>query len=357
MENYNLYDVIILGSGPAGFTAGIYAVRAGLKTLILAGIRWGGQLMLTTKVENYPGFPDGIEGPTLMMNMRKQAERLGVEIINSDFEKGDFSKKPFTLFADGKEYQAKSVIITTGADSIWLNLPGELQLRGRGVSTCAVCDAFFFRGKDTLVVGGGDSAMEEALVLAKVAESVTIVHRRNEFRASYAMQKRVFEPPKIRIIWNAELVKYNGTDKLESINLKLKTQNSKLHLKTQNQDIAVTIEQFERETMKKFGGGKILEKTKDSILWRLPVNGVFVAIGHTPNTTKFAGIELDTKGYVVRKEVKDEDGLLKYRSTTSVRGVFTGGDVHDYNYRQAITAAGFGCIAALDVIRYLEENS
>lgn len=350
-----MYDVIIIGSGPAGFTAGIYCIRAGLKTLILAGIRWGGQLMLTTLVENYPGYIDGIQGPELMTNMRKQAERLGVEILNIDFEKGDFTKRPFNLIADGKTYQSKAVIISTGADSKWLEVPGEIQLRGKGVSTCATCDAFFFRNKDVVVVGGGDSAMEEALVLANVAKSVTIIHRKNAFRASKAMQDRVFNDPKIKIVWNAQLIKYNGTDKLESINLKLKTQNSKLQLKTQNQDIAVTIEQFSNETMKLFGGGKITEKKDDEINWEMLINGVFVAVGHIPNTGKLKGLELDRKGYIIRKEVA-ENGLLKYRSATSIRGVFVGGDVHDYNYKQAVTAAGFGCIAALDVIRFLDEN-
>src|SRR3989338_8729273 len=219
-----LYDVIIIGSGPAGFSAAIYAVRSGRKTLLLSGVRWGGQLMLTTLVENYPGFPDGIQGPELMMNMRKQTERLGVEIVNADFEKADFSKKPFSVTAEGKIYRGKSVIIATGSDSIWLNVPGEIQLRGKGVSTCATCDAFFFRNKNVMVVGGGDSAMEEALVLSQVANSVTLVHRRESFRASKEMQERVFKDPKIKVIWNTQLIKYNGTEKLESVVLKdLKT--------------------------------------------------------------------------------------------------------------------------------------
>ncbi|MBI3379963.1 thioredoxin-disulfide reductase [Candidatus Gottesmanbacteria bacterium] len=312
-----MYDIIILGSGPAGLTAGIYAIRAGHKTLLIPGIRWGGQLMLTTLVENYPGFVDGIQGPDLMMDMRKQAERLGVEFLNTDFTQADFSSKPFKITADGKVYEAKSVIIATGADSIWLNIPGEMQLRGRGVSTCAVCDAFFFKGRDTVVVGGGDSAMEDALVLSKVAKSVTIIHRRDKFRASKAMQDRVFKEAKIKVLWNKTVIKYIGTDHVAGIILK---------------DIQT---------------GKEEEFKTD---------GVFLAIGHKPNTEKFVGLELDSKGYIVRKEIKDESGLLGYRTGTSVPGVFVGGDVHDYRYKQAITAAGFGCMAALDADRWLQEN-
>src|SRR3990172_9424841 len=210
----NVYDVIILGGGPAGFTAGIYAVRAGHKTLCIAGIKWGGKLMLTTFVENYPGFPDGIQGPDLMASMRKQTERLGVEILNTDFTQADFTKKPFQLTADQKLYEGKSVIITTGADSIWLNVPGEIQLRGKGVSTCATCDAFFFRGKDVVVVGGGGRAMEEALFLANVAKSVTIIHRRDKFRASHAMQQRVLANGKIKVLWNKGVTAFLGVEKV-----------------------------------------------------------------------------------------------------------------------------------------------
>lgn len=312
-----MYDVIILGSGPAGLTAGIYAVRAGHKTLIIPGIKWGGQLMLTTLVENYPGFADGIQGPDLMMNMRKQAERLGCEFLNTDFTQADFSSHPFKITASGKVYEGKSVIIATGADSIWLNAPGELQLRGKGVSTCAVCDAFFFRNKNIVVVGGGDSAMEEALVLAQVAQSVTVIHRRDAFRASFAMQKRVMNNPKVKVMWNKTVTKYLGTDHVTGI---------------------------------------LLKDTKTGEESEFKTDGVFVAIGHKPNTEKFKGIERDVKGYIVRKEVKDEEGLLKYRCATSVPGVFVGGDVHDYRYRQAITAAAFGCIAALDADKWLQEN-
>lgn len=311
-----MYDVIILGSGPAGWTAGIYTIRAGHKTLLIAGIRWGGQLMLTTLVENFPGFPEGIEGPELMMNMRKQAEKLGVEVVSTDFTQADFTSKPFKITAGDKAYEAKSVIITTGADSIWLGVPGELQLRGKGVSTCATCDAFFFRNKDVVVVGGGDSAMEEALYLSQVAKSVTIVHRRDAFRASHAMQDRVLENKKIKTLWNKVVTKYLGTNHVTGVMLKDTVFGSEEEFRT---------------------------------------DGVFVAIGHKPNTDLFKGIELDSKGYIVRKEVFDRDGLLKYRSATNVPGVFVGGDVFDYRYKQAITAAGFGCMAALDADRYLSE--
>ena len=317
MENSNIYDVIVLGSGPAGFTASIYATRAGRKTLQIAGVKWGGQLMLTTLVENFPGFADGIQGPDLMVAMRKQTERLGVEILNLEITATNFSKQPFEITAEGKKFLAKSVIVATGADSIWLNVPGEMQLRGKGVSTCATCDAFFFRGKDVIVVGGGDSAMEEALFLSQMTKSVTIIHRRDSFRASKAMQERVFKEKKIKIIWNSAITKYNGKDKLDGV------------------------------TLKDLNNGKENE---------MKIDGVFVAIGHKPNSEIFKGLEVDGKGYIKRREVKDENGILKYRSATNIDGVFTGGDVHDYRYRQAITAAAFGCMAALDADKYLMEQ-
>ena len=317
MNETPVYDVIVLGSGPAGFTAAIYSVRSGRKTLQIAGLRWGGQLMLTTLVENFPGFAEGIQGPDLMVAMRNQTERLGVEVLNIDFTACDFTKKPFEITADGKIFKAKSVIVSTGADSIWLNVPGEMQLRGKGVSTCATCDAFFFREKHVIVVGGGDSAMEEALFLTQMTKSVTIVHRRDSFRASKAMQERVLKTPAIKIIWNSTISKYNGVDKLESVTIK--------DLKT----------------------GKEVEFKTD---------GVFVAIGHKPNSDLFKGLEIDEKGYIKRHEVSDEFGILKFRSATNIAGVFTGGDVHDYRYRQAITAAAFGCMAALDADKWLMEN-
>jgi thioredoxin reductase (NADPH) len=312
-----MHDIIILGSGPAGLTAGIYGVRAGYKTLLIAGTKWGGQLMLTTLVENFPGFVDGIEGPDLMINMQKQAARLGVEFVNTDFTSADFSKKPFKITADGKTYEGKSVVIATGADSIWLNVPGEIQLRGKGVSVCATCDAFFFRGKDVVVVGGGDSAMEEANYISNVAKSVTIIHRRDEFRASKAMQKHVFENPKIKVMWNKQVIQYLGKEKVS---------------------------------------GVLLKDTKTGKESEFQTDGVFVAIGHKPNTSLYKGVKLDEKGYVIVKEVKDDEGRVKFKTATSVPGVFVGGDVQDARYRQAITSAGFGCMAALDADRWLQEN-
>lgn len=299
-----LYDVIIIGSGPAGLTAAIYTTRAALKTLVLAGEKWGGQLMLTSVVENFPGFPEGIEGPKLMENMRKQAEHHGAEIIDVTFSEGDFSKRPFTLKAGDTTYQAKSVILASGADARWLGVPGEEEKIGKGVSSCATCDAMFFRGKDIFVVGGGDSAMEEALVLAKVANSVTVIHRRDSLRASEVMQKRAEENPKITFLFNSEIVEVRGGLRVESAMVK--------NIQT----------------------GEVKE---------MPVDGIFVAIGHIPNTKQFKGIELDEQGYI---KVHDH-----YH--TNVPGVFTAGDVHDRSYRQAITASGFGCAAALEAERWL----
>lgn len=303
MEN-KLYDVIIIGSGPAGLTAGIYTTRANLKTLIVAGEKWGGQLQLTSLVENYPGFPDGIQGPDLMLNMRKQAEKHGAEILEKSFTKGDFSKQPFTITAGDNEYQGKAVILASGADAMWLGVPGEDKLIGHGVSSCATCDAAFFRNKNVIVVGGGDSAMEEALVLANVANSVTLIHRRDSFRASQIMQERVKEHPKITTLFNTEIKEVLGDMKVTGVKL------------------------FNNKTN---------ETTEQ------PVDGVFVAIGHIPNTKMFQGIELDEKGYI---KVRDH-----YH--TNLPGVFTAGDVHDRSYRQAITAAGFGCAAALEAERWI----
>jgi thioredoxin reductase (NADPH) len=356
IELFIMYDIIILGSGPAGFTAGIYAVRAGRKTLLIAGSKWGGQLMLTTDVENFPGFADGIQGPQLMMNMRKQAERLGVEIVNSEFTKADFAKKPFEVTAGGKVYQSKSVIAATGADSIWLNVPGEKEFRGKGISACATCDAFFFRGKNVIIVGGGDSAMEEAHVLSNFASNVTIVHRRGEFRASQASQDMVLKNPKIKVIWNSAITKYNGLNKLESVNVMLNSKDGWLKFNASDEEVAVTPAQFKKETINKFGGGKVISSSESELVWELPVDGVFVAIGHRPNTTLYKGIELDPVGYIVRKEQKDINGLMKYYSSTSVKGVFTAGDVHDFRYQQAITASAYGCMAALDADLWLSEN-
>ncbi|OGM22204.1 thioredoxin-disulfide reductase [Candidatus Woesebacteria bacterium RIFCSPLOWO2_01_FULL_39_21] len=303
------WDVVIIGSGPASLTAAIYTTRGAASTLILAGEKWGGQLMLTTQVDNYPGFPDGIQGPILMMAMRKQAVRFGAEFIEKDVEEVNFLSNPFELFVNRKKYLAKTVIIATGAKTRWLSVPGEERLLGRGVSSCAPCDAPLFKNKRVAVIGGGDSAMEEALVLVKYASSVTIIHRRNEFRASAAMQSRVKNNPKMKIIWDSAVKEIIGEQKLE----KLKIWN----LKTSQES-------------------------------EIEVDGVFVAIGHSPSTEIFKDkVDLDEKGYV---KVFDH-------TKTSVEGVFVAGDVHDVNYRQAVTAAGFGCMAAFEVIRYLDKNT
>ncbi len=299
-----VYDVIIIGSGPAGLTAAIYTTRAGLKTLIIAGEKWGGQLQLTSLVENFPGFPDGIMGPELMERMRKQAEHHGVEFLQKNFTQGDFSKQPFAIQAGDEMYQTKAVILASGADARWLGVPGEEALIGKGVSSCATCDAPFFRNKNVFIVGGGDSAMEEALVLANVANSVMLVHRRDALRASQIMQDRVKNHPKIKILLNSEIKEIKG-------------------------DIRVT--------------GVTLFNNQTNTSEELPADGVFVAIGHIPNTKVFQGIELDEQGYV---KVRDH-----YH--TNVPGVFTAGDVHDRAYRQAITAAGFGAAAALEAERWL----
>jgi len=303
-----MYDVIIIGSGPAGLTAAIYTTRANLKTLIIAGSKWGGQLMLTTLVENYPGFPEGIQGPDLMMAMRKQAEHHGAEIVDVDFKESNFSSRPFKIIAGDKSYEGESVIIATGADNKWLGVPGEKEKIGRGVSSCAPCDAPFFRGKNTIVVGGGDSAMEEALVLTKFATSVRIVHRREEFRASKIMLDRTRQNPKMKFILNTEIIEILGKDKVEGVKLK---------------------------------------NNKTNEVTEMSVDGIFVAIGHMPNTSAFKGIELDEQGFIV---VHDH-------TRTNIPGVFVGGDVHDSHYKQAVTAAGFGCMAALEVERWLSSQN
>jgi len=305
-----IYDVIIIGSGPAGLTAAIYTTRANLKTLIIAGSKWGGQLMLTTLVENYPGFPDGIQGPDLMMAMRKQAEHHGAEIVDVDFKEGDFNPPAGGLFkvsTDSNTYEGKSVIIATGADTKWLEVPGEKEKIGHGVSSCAPCDAPFFRGKNTIVVGGGDSAMEEALVLTKFANSVILIHRRDEFKASKIMLDRARKNPKIKFITNTEVIEVLGQDKVEKVKLK---------------------------------------NNKTNEISEMSTDGVFVAIGHMPNTKVFKGIELDEKGFIV----------VHNHTKTNVNGVFVAGDVHDAHYKQAVTAAGFGCMAALEAERWLSDQ-
>lgn len=309
-----VYDVIIIGSGPAGLTAAIYTTRANLKTLVIAGGKWGGQLMLTTIVDNYPGFAEGIQGPDLMLAMRKQAERFGAEFVDEDFSEGDFLAKPLKVTAGNKTYEGKAVIIATGADTKWLDVPGEKEKIGKGVSSCAPCDAFFFKNKKTIVVGGGDSAMEEALVLANFADSVTVVHRSETLRASQIMQDKAKKNPKIKFLFNTEVIKILGDEKVTGVELK---------------------------------------NNKTGEVSKMDLDGVFVAIGHIPNTMKFSarggsssgrkGVDLDEKGYI---RVHDH-------TRTNIDGVFVAGDVHDSHYRQAVTAAGFGCMAALEADHWL----
>lgn len=321
----NIYDTIIIGSGPSGLTAGIYTSRGNRKTLILAGRKWGGQLMLTTEVENFPGFPEPIMGPELMKKMRDQAVKYGAEILDVNFVSGDYSKKPFKVTTDDeKEYYSKSIIIATGADTKWLQIPGEQEKIGRGVSSCAPCDAAFYRNKRVVVVGGGDSAMEEALVLTKFASEVFIIHRRDSFKASDVMQKKVFDNEKIKVIWNTEPIEIKGEMKVE-----------KIILKTQNQGKKVDIASF---------NGAITSDSSGEVTWEFQTDGVFVAIGHIPNSQIFEGIDRDEKGFI--KQYPE--------SKTNIDGVFVSGDVHDSTYMQGVTAAGYGCQAALDVEKYLE---
>jgi thioredoxin reductase (NADPH) len=304
----NFYDVIIIGSGPAGFTAGIYTSRAKLKTLIISGSLPGGQLMTTSEVENYPGFPNGIFGPELMMNMRQQAERFATTIIDDEVLKVDFKKRPFLISTHSETYEGRAILLCTGASPRKLGIDGEQEFGGRGVSYCATCDGPFFKGEEIAVIGGGDTAIEEATFLTKFGKAVKIIHRRDFLRASKILQEKAFENSKIQFVWNNVVTRIAGNKKIESIDLKNLTTG-----KTQN----------------------------------LSVGGLFVAIGHEPNTSIFKDqLELDDKGYVVLKE----------NTRTSVEGVFAAGDVHDYRYRQAVTAAGFGCMAALDVEKWLSEN-
>jgi thioredoxin reductase (NADPH) len=303
-----LYDVIIIGSGPAGLTAAIYVGRAKLETLVIGGVTFGGQLMLTGEVENFPGFPEAILGPELMDKMRKQAERFGTKFLFQDATAVDFSSKPFKVKVGAQIFETKSIIIATGASPKWLGLESEARFRGKGVSSCATCDAPFFKDKKVVVIGGGDTAVDDALTLAKFAREVTLVHRRDELRATGVLQDRVFGNEKISFVWDSVVEEILGKNKVERIQVR--------NVQT--------------------GGESEIE-----------TDGVFVAIGHKPNTDIFKGqVELDNNGYVVTKD----------ETKTSVEGVFVAGDVRDPRYRQAVTAAGSGCKAAFDAVKYCEEH-
>ncbi|MDQ6768334.1 MAG: thioredoxin-disulfide reductase [Candidatus Eremiobacteraeota bacterium] len=305
-DNKSARKVIIIGSGPAGLTAGIYAARANLAPLLFAGGEYGGQLMLTTDVENYPGFPEGIMGPEMMERFRAQAERFGTEILDFDVTRVDFSGPLHRVWVDEHEYSARTVIVASGASALWLGLESETRLRGRGVSSCATCDGAFFKDKEIMVVGGGDTAVEEALFLTRFGKNVTIVHRRDELRASKIMQQRALDHPKIRFIWNSTVEEVLGDTRVRGVRLR--------DLKT----------------------GERSQKACDA---------VFVAIGHKPNTQIFEGqLDLDERGYV-----RSSDGVH-----TAIAGVFVAGDVYDFRYRQAVTAAGSGCRAAMESEHYLE---
>jgi thioredoxin reductase (NADPH) len=309
MADSDLENLLIVGSGPAGLTSAIYAARANLKPLLIEGEEAGGQLMTTNDVENYPGFPDGVTGPELMSLMRKQAERFGTRFITRNVTSVDFSKRPFKVVVGKDVYYSKSIIVSTGASARYLGLPSEMRLRGRGVSACATCDGAFFRNQKVAVVGGGDTAMEEASFLTRFATKVWIIHRRDSFRASKIMVDRVLRNPKIEVVYNSELKEVLGENSVTGIRLF----NS---LTNETQEMAM--------------------------------DGVFLAIGHRPNTEIFKGqLQMNEMGYLVTKEKS---------TSTSVDGVFASGDVQDHVYRQAITAAGSGCMAAIDCERWLERS-
>ena len=303
-----MYDVIILGSGSAGYTAAVYSCRAGRKTLLIAGSIPGGQLMLTSDVENFPGFPEAILGPELMERLRKQAERFGPEIIYDDASKVNFKSKPFEVTVGKRILQGKTIIISTGANAKWLGIPSETKLRGHGVSSCATCDGYFFKEKEVVVVGGGDTAMEEATFLANITRKVTVVHRRDRLRASQIMQERSLKNPKINFVWDSVVEEILGDGNVTGIRSK--------NLKTGKEQV-------------------------------LKTDGVFVAIGYEPNTSVFKGqIDLDPRGYIITRN----------ETETNVPGIFAAGDVRDFRYRQAVTAAADGCKAAMDADRFISEH-
>ena len=299
-------QTIILGSGCAGYTAALYAARANLRPLLVEGPEAGGQLSLTTDVENYPGFPEGIQGPDLVRRMREQAERFGAEVVRGQAEAVELGRRPFGVTVDGREHLTRTLIVASGASARWLGLPGEMEYVGHGYSSCATCDGFFYRGEEVGVVGGGDSAMEEAIFLTRFASRVWLIHRRDQLRASKIMQERALANPRIEFLWNARVVGFLGAGTLQ---------------------------------------GVLIEDTRTGATRELPLAGLFVAIGHIPNTALFRGqLEMDEDGYL-----RVHEG-----SRTNVPGVFAAGDVHDRRYRQAITAAGAGCRAAMDAEKFLE---
>jgi thioredoxin reductase (NADPH) len=303
-----MYDVIIIGSGSAGYTAAVYSCRAGRKTLLIAGSIPGGQLMLTSDVENFPGFPESILGPELMERMRKQAERFDPEIIYDDASKVNFTSKPFEVTVGKRSFQGKTVIISTGANAKWLGIASEAKFRGHGVSSCATCDGYFFKEKDVVVVGGGDTALEEATFLSNITRKVTVVHRRDKLRASQIMQDRSQKNPKIRFVWDSVVEEILGDNNVTGVRSR--------NVKTGKEQL-------------------------------LKTDGVFVAIGYEPNTSIFKGqVDLDMKGYIITRN----------ETETNVPGIFAAGDVRDFRYRQAVTAAADGCKAAIDADRFIGEH-
>jgi thioredoxin reductase (NADPH) len=306
LNDTNVRELIIIGGGPAGYTAALYAARADLEPLVIEGFAWGGQLMITSDVENYPGYADGVMGPEMMSDFRRQAERFGAEYVTDDVTRVDFSEQPLRVWVGDDEYQARAVVVATGASARWLEIDSEERHKGRGVSACATCDASFFRAKEVYVVGGGDSAFEEALFLTKFATHVHLVHRRNEFRASKIMVDRAKANDKLDFVLSAEVTEILGDEKVEALRLR---------------------------------------STEHGETWEVPADGLFVAIGHDPNTALFLDqLDHDEGGYLVTRPGTTE---------TNVPGVFAAGDVQDRTYRQAITAAGSGCMAALDAERFL----